>query len=94
MGLLLRRYDTASLDLSEIDWVIVGGESGPSHRAIKSEWVEDLRDQCLDSEVAFFFKQWGGSRAKQGGRLLDGRTWDNFPASQPRALLPVASSSG
>jgi protein gp37 len=59
-----------NLDLSDIDWVIVGGESGPNHRPIKAEWVERLRDQCLDSDVAFFFKQWGGIRAKQGGDSL------------------------
>src|SRR6478752_4769377 len=61
-----------NLDLSDIEWVIVGGESGPNHRLIEAQWVEHLRDQCLDSGVAFFFKQWGGVRAKQGGRLLEG----------------------
>lgn len=74
-----------NLELSGIDWVIAGGESGPNHRPIEGKWVEQLRDQCLASGVAFFFKQWGGVRAKQGGRILEGRTWDEFPSSKQRA---------
>jgi protein gp37 len=62
-----------------IDWVIVGGESGPHHRPIREEWVRDLRDQCTTAHVAFFFKQWGGATPKAGGRLLDGREWDEMP---------------
>lgn len=69
----------SNLDLTNIDWVIVGGESGPKARPIKREWVIDLRDQCLAANVPFFFKQWGGFRKKQNGRLLQGRTWEQSP---------------
>jgi protein gp37 len=64
------------------DWVIVGGESGPGARPIDPSWVRDLRDQCQDLGVAFFFKQWGGRTPKAGGRDLDGRTWDEYPVKQ------------
>jgi len=74
------------LDLADIDWVISGGESGPKHRPVRVEWLRDLRDRCEDEGVASFFKQWGGSRPKSGGRELDGRTWDEMPAA-PRAVL-------
>jgi protein gp37 len=67
------------LDLSGISWVIVGGESGPHHRPVDPDWVRDLRDQCRRAGVAFFFKQWGGRTPKAGGRLLDGRLWNQFP---------------
>jgi protein gp37 len=67
------------LDLSDIDWVIVGGESGPGARLIKPEWVIDIRDQCLQSKVAFFFKQWGGVNKRKSGRLLEGRLWEERP---------------
>ena len=67
------------LNLSSIDWVIVGGESGYNHREIEIGWVRDIRDQCLDANVAFFFKQWGGRSPKAGGRTLDGRLWDELP---------------
>ena len=70
-----------SLDLTGIDWVIVGGESGPGHRPINPDWVRDLRDRSVSAGAAFFFKQWGGIRSKSGGRILDGRTWDEYPAS-------------
>lgn len=70
------------LDLADIDWLIAGGESGPKHRPVREKWLVDLRDQCLDEDTAFFFKQWGGLRSKSGGRLLEGRTWDGMP--QPR----------
>lgn len=70
------------LDLADIDWLIAGGESGPRHRAVKVEWLRDLRDRCADEDVAFFFKQWGGHRPKSGGRLLDGQTWDELPAGR------------
>jgi protein gp37 len=69
------------LDLSGIDWVIVGGESGPGARPLKQDWVTDLRDQCLAAEVPFFFKQWGGIRKKAAGRNLEGRTWSEMPAA-------------
>ena len=68
-----------SLNLAEIDWLIVGGESGPGHRRIEAEWVRDLRRRADELGVAFFFKQWGGNVAKSGGRVLDGRTHDAFP---------------
>jgi protein gp37 len=64
-----------------VDWIIVGGESGPEHRPIDPAWVRGLRDQTVDADVAFFFKQWGGRTPKAGGRELDGRTWDEFPAA-------------
>lgn len=67
------------LDLAGIDWLIAGGESGPRHRLMDERWALDLRDQCATSGVAFFFKQWGGARAKTGGRELEGRTWDDMP---------------
>jgi protein gp37 len=67
------------LELSGIDWLIVGGESGRNVRPVHPEWVRKLRDLCLGTGVAFFFKQWGGRTPKAGGRLLDGRTWDDMP---------------
>ena len=67
------------LDLSGIDWVIVGGESGPGARQIAREWVTEIRDQCIRARVPFFFKQWGGVNKKKHGRLLDGRVWDEVP---------------
>lgn len=69
------------LDLNEIDWVIVGGESGPGARPIQQEWVLEIRDQCVDSGVPFFFKQWGGVNKKRNGRLLQGRSWDQLPVA-------------
>jgi protein gp37 len=69
-----------SLDLTGIDWLIVGGESGAKHRPIDPDWVRDLRDRAVAAGVAFFFKQWGGRTPKARGRLLDGRTWDEYPA--------------
>jgi len=71
------------LDLTGIDWVIVGGESGPKARPIEADWVRDVRDQCLNQNVPFFFKQWGGVFKKRNGRLLDGRTWDQMPMTSP-----------
>jgi protein gp37 len=68
-----------SLDLTDIDWVIVGGESGPDARPILEEWVRSIRDSCLAAGVPFFFKQWGGRTPKAGGRSLAGRTWDQMP---------------
>ena len=73
-----------SLDLNNIDWLIAGGESGANHRPVEKVWIEQLRDQCVASNVAFFFKQWGGHHAKRGGRVLDGRTWDALPATTDR----------
>ncbi len=68
------------LNLHAIDWVIVGGESGPGARPMDPEWVCDVRDQCVRKCVPFFFKQWGGVRKKKAGRELEGRTWDEMPA--------------
>ena len=68
-----------SLDLRKIDWVIVGGESGPQARPIRPEWVREIRAQCLAARVPFFFKQWEGVFKSRTGRVLDGRTWDQMP---------------
>jgi protein gp37 len=68
-----------NLNLDGIDWVIVGGESGPGARPMQEEWVTDIRDICLVSNVPFFFKQWGGVVKKRTGRVLEGRTWDQMP---------------
>ncbi|HEX6870407.1 MAG TPA: DUF5131 family protein, partial [Micromonosporaceae bacterium] len=68
-----------NLDLSGIDWLIVGGESGPGSRPMSPQWVRDLRDRCAESGTAFFFKQWGGRTPKANGCELDGRTWDEYP---------------
>lgn len=73
---------TGPLNLDGIDWVIVGGESGPGARPMKVEWVRDIRDQCAARGIAFFFKQWGGIRPKSGGREIDGREWNDFPDRQ------------
>lgn len=67
------------LNLTGIDWAIVGGESGPGARPMKEEWAIEIRDQCRTAKVAFFFKQWGGFRPKAGGRLLRGREWNQYP---------------
>ena len=69
------------LVLDGIDWLIAGGESGHRHRRLDLEWVRDLRDRCCAHDVAFFFKQVGGRTSKSGGRILDGRTWDEYPAA-------------
>ena len=71
------------LNLTGIDWVIVGGESGPGARPMQESWVIDLREQCDRAGVAFFFKQWGGVNKKKAGRELAGRTYDAFPILQP-----------
>ena len=68
-----------ALDLTGIEWVIVGGESGHGARPIEAEWVRDIRDQCTSAKIPFFFKQWGGRTSKSGGRLLDDRTFDEMP---------------
>ncbi len=67
------------IDLSNIDWVIVGGESGPGARPMHADWVTDINNQCLAANVPFFFKQWGGVRKKAAGRLLENKTWDEMP---------------
>lgn len=76
------------LKLNGIDWVIVGGESGPGARPINPDWVRDLRDRCKREGVAFFFKQWGGVLKSRTGRSLDGRTWDQMPATPADRLVP------
>lgn len=73
------------LDLRGIHWVIVGGESGPGARPMRREWAIDVRNQCVAARVAFFFKQWGGLSPKTGGRLLEGREWNQFPKMKLRA---------
>ena len=78
------------VDLTGIAWAIVGGESGPGYRAVKEEWISEIREQCRLQDVAFFFKQWGGKTPKSGGRLLDGREWNEYPDSHGSFELPVA----
>jgi protein gp37 len=75
------------LELAGIDWVIVGGESGPGARPPDADWIRSLRDQCVDEHVRFFFKQWGGRTPKAGGRVLDGRVWDEMPQRATLTLL-------
>lgn len=72
------------LDISDIDWVITGGESGFGHRPCDPEWIRELRDKCQATGAAFFFKQWGGRTAKRGGRELDGETWSQYPRASAR----------
>lgn len=67
------------MNLQRIDWVIVGGESGRKPRPMKPEWVSEIKDQCIEADVPFFFKQWGGTNKKKTGRELEGRTWDEMP---------------
>ena len=78
-----------NLNLTDIDWVIVGGESGPGARPLDVAWVKEIRDKCTLRGVAFFFKQWGGVHKKRNGRLLDGRTWDEFPQTHASAKFAV-----
>jgi protein gp37 len=70
------------LDLSGIDWVIVGGESGPGARPMTEAWAVEIRDQCISQGVRFFFKQWGGVNKKKNGRILQGKMWDEMPTEQ------------
>jgi protein gp37 len=78
--------DLGPVDLRGIDWMIVGGESGPGARPIRASWVRSLRRQCRAAGVKFFFKQWGGTRKHTTGRLLDGRTYDEFPNRAANAV--------
>jgi protein gp37 len=84
-----------NLNLLDIDWVIVGGESGPGARPVREAWVTEIRDQCVAAGVPFFFKQWGGVFKKRKGRLLEGRTWDEMPAlvAASDARVPLAMVS-
>jgi protein gp37 len=77
-----------SLQLDHLHWVITGGESGPAHRQCDPSWVRELRDRCAVAGVAYFHKQWGGRTSKAGGRILDGRTWDEFPRTEVRVATP------
>lgn len=72
--------EITELDMTGIDWAIVGGESGPGARPMEEEWVLGIRQQCLENNVPFFFKQWGGTNKKKAGRILLGQTWDSMPA--------------
>ena len=78
----------SNLQLKGIDWVIVGGESGPNARPMKKDWVVDIRNQCQNEKVPFFFKQWGGINKKKAGRELEGRIWNETPS-----LLPTTQFS-
>jgi len=80
--------DLGEIDLTNIDWVIVGGESGPGARPMREEWVLSIRDQCEAAGVKFFFKQWGGVRKKIAGRALDGRTYDEVPFQASELVAP------
>jgi protein gp37 len=77
-----------NLNLKGIDWVIVGGESGPAARPMDPAWVIDIRNQCQEARVPFFFKQWGGTNKKKTGRQLEGRTWDEMPVIFQKPELP------
>ncbi len=79
-----------NVDLTRLDWVIVGGESGPGARPMPADWVRPIRDHCVDWGVPFFFKQWGGARKHTTGRVLDGVTWDQFPVRLPVPSPPLA----
>ncbi len=81
----------SDLDLTNIDWVIAGGESGPARRPPRPEWLRDLRDHCVTAGVAFTFKGWGGRRQGAEGRLLDGRVWDERPVWPAMPTGPVAT---
>jgi protein gp37 len=80
--------DLGQLDLREINWVIVGGESGPGARPMRTEWVESILAQCNAAEVPFFFKQWGGFPKSRAGRSLHGRTYDDFPRRRTDLIVP------
>ncbi len=79
--------DLGTIDLTGISWAIVGGESGPGARPMQAEWVRSIRDQCAAAGVAFFFKQWGGTRKNLTGRVLDGQTHDERPAGSPHPIV-------
>jgi protein gp37 len=72
--------DLGEIDLTGIAWAIVGGESGPGARPMRAEWVRSIKKQCGRQKVPFFFKQWGGTRKAVAGRVLDGRTYSDFPS--------------
>ena len=74
------------IDFEDIDWVIAGGESGPGARPMHPNWPTDIRDQCINAQVPFFFKQWGGTNRKKTGRILENRIWDDMPIDEPIVL--------
>jgi len=80
----------SDMNLEGIDWVIVGGESGPNARPMKPEWAVDIKEQCQSAGIPFFFKQWGGVNRKRNGRTLQGRTWDQMPARVQVLPFPPA----
>lgn len=80
------------VDLSGIDWAIVGGESGPGARPMEEAWALEIRDQCRTSKTAFFFKQWGGIRPKTGGRVLRGREWNQYPTVHSSRRLDLQTA--
>ena len=84
--------DLGIFNLAGIDWVIVGGESGPGARSMSPGWVRSLRELCVESGVPFFFKQWGGTRKKVSGRVLDGLTWDQMPVTQSSSFQILATA--
>lgn len=79
----------SNLNLANIDWVIVGGESGRNPRPMEAEWVLDIKSQCRASKVAFFFKQWGGTNKKKTGRLLKGKTYDEMPKKRQKNYVSI-----
>jgi protein gp37 len=81
--------DLGTINLDNIDWVIVGGESGPGARPMEKAWVDGICRQCADSDVPFFFKQWGGVQKKRAGRNLNGRTYDEMPSAHPLVELRI-----
>jgi len=83
--------DIGKLNLAGINWVIVGGESGPGARPMEKEWVLSLKNQCREASVPFFFKQWGGVRKSAAGRKLNGRTYDEFPRRIQNSVLPSSA---
>ncbi len=84
--------DLGNINLSGIDWVIVGGESGPGSRPMDGDWARRIRNQCIQAGVKFFFKQWGGVNKKKAGRVLDGRTWDELPRWREKTMFHVKRS--
>jgi protein gp37 len=84
----------SNINLTNIDWVIAGGESGPKARPMSSSWVKDIRNQCVAANVPFFFKQWGGTNKKKAGRMLDGRTWDEMPEIYKKSVKQDKQKEG
>jgi protein gp37 len=80
----------SGMNLESIDWVIVGGESGPNARPMKKDWVIDIKRQCQSADIPFFFKQWGGVHRKKNGRVLQGRTWDQMPVIAEMVPSPAS----